>query len=340
MLKIIVVLGPTASGKSELAVKIAKSLPSLHKGEIVSADSRQVYKGLDLVSGKVEGKWSTNTSHELRIMNYDSEIKKSNSKFIIHDSKDKIIKFFSYKNIRHHLIDFVPLKKIYTVSDFQKDANKAIVNILSRNKIPIICGGTGLYIDTILGKTFIPSVPPNPKLRKKLLKKTTEKLFAILSKIDSRRAKNIDEHNPARLIRAIEIAKAMGKSPAPQKNYEHPKNVLIIGLNPLPEILKNKIHKRLLERIEDGMIQEIESLQKDKKLTWKRCEELGLECRYIARYLQQKITKEEMITNLEKEINNYAKRQKVWFKRDKNIKWFSDPDDPIIEKTVKTFILE
>lgn len=309
MPKIIVVLGPTASGKSKLAVKIAKSLPVNQRGEIISADSRQVYRGLNLASGKVKGEWSH---------------------FVQEASRDE----FLYKNIRHHLIDFVPLKKVYTASDFKNDAEKVMADILARGKTPIICGGTGLYINAVLGKISIPTVPPNPALRKKLAKKTVQELFAILLKLDPRRAKNIDKHNPARLVRAVEIAKAIGKSPAIFKNTGEQKDVLMVGLNLSVEILKEKIHKRLLQRIKEGMVEEIRALHRQKNLTWKRAGELGLECRYIALFLQDKISRDEMLTILEKESWQYAKRQMTWFKREKNIKWIN-PED---KSEVKTFI--
>ncbi len=302
--KIIVILGPTASGKSELAIKIAKSLPFGKKGEIISADSRQVYKGLNLTSGKIEGKWSN------------------------HSQK----KQFLYKGVRHHLIDFVAPKKIYSVSDFQKDGEKALNEITSRGNIPIVCGGTGLYLDAILGKTFIPNVPPNWTLRKNLTKKSSQELFKELQRIDPRRAKNIDENNPRRLIRAIEIAKAIGESPSLPKNPSSKKNVLFIGLKPEIETLKKKIHVRLLHRIKTGMIDEIKNLRLSRKITWKRCEELGLECRYVARYLQKKITKKEMTALLEKEIFAYAKRQMTWFKRNKNIWWINPQNKTEVEK--------
>ncbi len=295
--KIIVVLGPTASGKSELAVKLAKKF----NGEIISADSRQVYKGMDIGSGKVEGKWKNN--------------------------------IFVYKKIPHYCIDYVSPRRVYTAVDFKKCAQKAIEDILSRGKIPIICGGTGFYISAALGQIDIPEVEPDWKLRKKLEKKTPEELFKMLKKLDPERAKAIDAKNPRRLIRAIEITlaqsgfrgglarlpdgqgarlrvKARGRQIAQAKNYK----VIYIGIKLPQEELKKKIKRRLIERIKQGMIKEVKKL-KEKGVSWKRLYDFGLEYRWVSLYLRKKITKKEMIEKLYSEICRYAKRQMVWFKK-------------------------
>ena len=171
MQKLIVILGPTASGKSDMAVKLAKRF----NGEVVSADSRQVYKGLDIGTGKI-------TKKEMQ-------------------------------GVKHHLLDVANPKKQFTASDFVDLTSGLIRQIVNRRKVPIICGGTGFYIDALLGDKQIPEVPPNLKLRKELEKKSVEKLFEILKKLDPERAKNIDAKNPRRLIRAIEICKVLGRVP-------------------------------------------------------------------------------------------------------------------------------
>jgi len=276
--KIIVILGQTATGKSSLAVKIAKKV----NGEIISADSRQVYKGLDLGTGKI-------TKKEMQ-------------------------------GIPHYLLDVVNAKSKFTVVDYKKFADKKIKEIIARGKTPIICGGTGFYIDAVIKNVIFPEVLPNEKLRKILNKKTTEDLFEMLKKLDKRRAKNIDSKNKIRLIRAIEIVKELGKVPSLKKknsNYEFVK----IGLFMPLELLKEKINKRLISRVESGMLKEIQNLHKN-GLSWKRMEELGLEYRYVALYLQKKITKQEMLEKLNSEIFKYAKRQMTYFKRDPEIKWF------------------
>jgi len=285
--KLIVILGQTATGKSDFAVEVAK----LVRGEIISADSRQVYKGMDLGTGKI-------TKKEM-------------------------------KGVPHHLLDIVsPAKKIFSVSDFQKRAFKKIKEIISKNKTPIICGGTGFYIDSVVNGDIFPEVPPNKNLREELAKKTAPQLFTMLKKLDIDRAKNIDENNKVRLIRAIEIAKALGKVPpikiSPRLDLgENKFEVLKIGLIFPPEILKERIYRRLLARIKIGMIKEIKDLHEKEKVSWKKLESFGLEYRHVALYLQGKLTKEEMLEKLNSQIWHFAKRQKTWFKRDKNIIWIN-----------------
>ena len=276
--KIIVILGPTATGKSGLSVKIAKKF----NGEIISADSRQVYKGMNLGSGKI-------TKKEMG-------------------------------SVPHYLLDVVKPNTRFSVAEYKKLAEKSIEKILSKGKLPIICGGTGFYIDSIVKNIDLPEVPPNQKLRKILEKKSVESLFKMLKKLSPSRAKSIDKHNKVRLIRAIEIAKALGKVPK-IKELPSKYDFIFIGLDLPDKELKNKIAIRLLARIRAGMINEIKNLHKE-GVSWKRLESFGLEYRQTALYLQGKISKDEMTENLKKEIWQFAKRQRTWFKRNKDIKWF------------------
>lgn len=302
--KIIVIVGPTASGKSDLAVKIAKKL----NGEIISADSRQVYKGLDIGAGKVPRDKTTN--HKLQITNY------------------------SYRDIPHHLLDIASPKRIFTVAQYQKLARKKINKIWGRSKLPILCGGTGFYINAVVDGLSIPEVKPNHKLRRELEKKTTEELFQILKNRDPRRANSIDRQNPRRLIRAIEIAKKLGRVPKIKKTPLKC-SVLFLGIEKNRAELKNLISKRLKRRIKAGMLKEIKNLHKN-GVSWKRMEELGLEYRYGARYTQGKILYQEFIDALTKEICRYAKRQMTWFRKDKRIHWIAKTNEAIT--AAKTFL--
>jgi len=297
MNKIIVILGQTSTGKSDFAVEIAKKI----HGEIISADSRQVYKGMNLGTGKI-------TKKEMQ-------------------------------KVPHHLLDITSPSKIFTVNDFQKLSNKKIEEISKKGKIPIICGGTGFYIDTIINGTIFPEVKPNKKLREMLEKKSTEKLFQMLQKLDNVRAKNIDPKNKVRLVRAIEIAKTLGKVPKITDNSSNFETIKI-GLTIPPEILKEIIKKRLLIRIKKGMIKEVEKLHKN-GLSWKRMDSLGLEYRYVSLYLQGKMKKEEMIEKLNTEIWHFAKRQKTWFKRDQSVIWINplkNNDKSKAQKEIKKFL--
>ena len=295
--KITIILGQTATGKSDLAIKIAKRF----NGEVISADSRQVYKGLDIGSGKIMEK-------EMR-------------------------------GVPHHLINVANPKKVFSVAEYKKLAEKAVEKIIRDGKVPIICGGTGFYIDALINDIVLPKVPPNIKLRKVLEKKSTQELFKILKKLDKRRAKNIDKNNPVRLIRAIEIAKALGKVPhlvLGVPSYD----ILKIGIKLSSEKLKNNIEKRLIKRLNSGMIKEVDNLHKS-GLSYKRMRELGLEYKFLANYLNKKISKKEMVEGLYTAICQYSKRQDTWFKRDKDIKWFNPTQKNFIKKTrnlVKKFL--
>ncbi|MFA6254095.1 MAG: tRNA (adenosine(37)-N6)-dimethylallyltransferase MiaA [Candidatus Paceibacterota bacterium] len=279
-LKIIVVVGPTASGKTALSIKLARKL----NGEIISADSRQVYRGLNIGTGKV-------TKKEMA-------------------------------GIPHHLLDVADPKKVFTVADFKRITEQKIKEIIARGHTPIIVGGTGFYVQAVVDDLVLPEVAPDKKLRANLEATPPSELFAMLKKLDPRRAREIDSKNPVRLIRAIEIAKELGRVPLLRQGYEGqaPYNFEIIGIRIDQEELNKKIHKRLIERLEHGMIAEVKKLHRQ-GLGWKRMEELGLEYRCLARFLQGKITKPKMIEQLEKEIIKYSKRQMTWFKRDKRIKW-------------------
>ena len=276
--KIIVILGPTASGKSTLGVKLAKKI----NGEIISADSRQVYKGMDIGSGKI-------TKKEMR-------------------------------GVPHYCINIVSPKKIFTVVDFKKYADKAIEKIFAKNKTPIIVGGTGLYIQAIVDNIILPEVKPNWKLRKELEKKTTAEIFEMLKKLDQRRAKNIDAKNPRRLIRAIEIAKTLGKVPKLKPISRRDLDIAQFGIKLPDDVLKKNIEKRVKKMLKDGLVAETKKLKKN-GLSWKRIYELGFEYKYPSLFLQNKINKKEMLAKMLTENWQYAKRQMTWFKRDKRIEW-------------------
>ena len=290
--KLIVILGPTASGKTDLSIKLAKKF----SGEIISADSRQVYKGMDIGSGKV-------TKKEM-------------------------------SRVPHYLLSIANPKRRFTVAQYQKLTLKAIKDIQKRKKIPILVGGTGFYIQSIIEGIVIPEVKPNLKLRKELELKSNEELFKILSTKDPQRAKNIDKQNPRRLVRALEIVLTT-KKPITALKSKKSFDFLQIGITKNKEELKARIKKRLLERLKkNSLINEVKKLHKT--LSWKRLEEFGLEYRFVAQYIQGKLAREEMIDKLKKEIEHYAKRQMTWFKRDKKIHWVKNYKEA--ESLTKKFV--
>ncbi len=266
---VIVVCGPTATGKSDYAVELAEKI----NGEIVSADSRQVYTGLDIGSGKI-------TTKEMR-------------------------------GVPHYLLDVASPKRVFSVARYKQLGERAIDQILKKNKIPIIVGGTGFYIDVLLGLD-LPEVPPNKILRKELEKKSTEELFTLLKKKDKARALTIDKDNKVRLIRALEIIETLGTVPKQKKILKY--TVEYTYLDFPDEVLKERIHIRLVKRMRQGMLKEVQNLH-NAGLSWKRLEALGLEYRYLALYLQKKLTKQQMLAELEMAIWHYAKRQRTWFKK-------------------------
>jgi tRNA dimethylallyltransferase len=271
--KRVTIVGPTASGKSDLAITIARRFG----GEIISADSRQVYRGLDIGSGKV-------TKRERRLA-------------------------------RHHLLDVASPKREYNVSHFLHDAKKAIADIESRGNLPIICGGTHFWIQTLLENQPLPPVKPDLVLRARLERLPTEQLLARLKNRDPRRARSIDPRNRRRLIRALEIAEAIGTVPRlPQSKFTHHTSSLVIALVPDSETLRTNIAIRLKKRLRKGMLAEVRRLH-EQGLSWKRLDSLGLEYRYCVRYLRDKMPRKEMEERLFFEIWHFAKRQLTWLRR-------------------------
>ena len=293
--KLVAILGPTASGKSAMAVNLAQKF----NGEVISADSRQVYRGMDLGSGKI-------TKKEM-------------------------------KGIVHHLLDVAVPQKRFDIVQYRKLAQKAIAEILKKGKTPILCGGTGFYIQAAVDGIILPAVKPDWHLRSDLEKLTTEQLFEKLKKLDPRRAKTIDKNNPRRLIRAIEIVMKT-KKPVPRlrKGYGgQAYSVLIIGIKKTPEELKKLIAGRLRARLNMGMVAEVKKLHQG-GISWKRLEEFGLEYRFIAQYLQKKLSYDEMLQLVQKESEHFAKRQETWFKRDKRINWIKKQPEAV--KLIKNFL--
>ncbi|MFM2339724.1 MAG: hypothetical protein RLZZ360_360 [Candidatus Parcubacteria bacterium] len=291
---LIIIVGPTASGKTSLSIKIAKAF----QGEVISADSRQVYRGMDLGTGKV-------TEAEMQ-------------------------------GVPHHLIDITDPETVYNASDFVRDAKAAITDIATRQYLPIIAGGTFFYIDSLLGRISLPQVPPNEPLREELLSLDTDTLLTRLEALDTVRASTIDRDNPHRLIRAIEIATALGSVPTPTVT-DTPYRPLTLGISIDKETLHHNIHVRLLERLEAGMVAEVEGLLAS-GVAHERLESLGLEYRYISRFLRGLIDHDTMVTELETKIRQFAKRQYTWLKRDISIVWVDPKDFDNITTHIESFL--
>ncbi len=278
--KLLVILGPTATGKTALAIELARALD----GEVVSADSRQIYRGLDLGTGKA-------TKREMR-------------------------------GVPHHLLDVASPKRQFSAAEYAVLAREAIAGIAARGKLPIVCGGTGFYIDALLGLS-LPDVQPNEALRKKLAQKTAPALFAMLEKLDPQRAKAMDPNNKVRIIRSIEIAQSLGRVPALSRT-DSPYQTLTLGLDMPDATLRERIARRLDVRLKHGMLKEAERLHAA-GLSWKRMRELGLEYRSMAEYLTKKTDRTAFVHSILTESWRYAKRQRRWFRRNTDVIWL-DPN--------------
>tara|TARA_A100001011_G_C14209883_1_gene799409 strand:+ start:25 stop:951 length:927 start_codon:yes stop_codon:yes gene_type:complete len=269
---LIVIIGPTASGKTNLAVKLADRYDS----EIISADSRQVYRGLDIGTGK--------DLHEYNLEN---------------------------KSINYHLIDIISPQNKYSVFEFQNDFKQIYKNIIRNKKVPIVCGGTGFYIKSILCNYTFSSIPPNEIIRNELKNKSNNELFNILKDYYPNRDFSYDEiQTKRRIIRLIEIYNY--QNPDIVHNQEYIDNYLVIGLKHTRDSIKDRINLRLNSRLELGLIDEVESLLNT--IGYDRLFELGLEYRYVSLYLKGEISFDDMLEKLQTAIHQYSKKQMTFFR--------------------------
>jgi tRNA dimethylallyltransferase len=276
MKKIIFITGPTASGKSDLAIWLAKKI----NGEIINADSRQVYKYLDIGSGKIEDE----------------------------------------KGVKHYLLSIASPKRNYSLGRWLKDVDLAIKKIFRKNKIPIICGGTILYLKALKEGWILPKVGPNYELRKKLEKLDNETLYKKLLEIDKRRAEEIGKENKRRLIRALEIGLKLGKIPKLEKKKKY--EILIIAPEVEFDELEKKIYKRLIKRV-DGIIEEIKKLRKI-GLSFKRIISFGLEYEWFGKYVLEDGELNYYIEKCYRDIRRFARKQIRELKKIKEVNWVKD----------------
>lgn len=302
--KVIFIVGPTASGKTATSVFLANKF----NGEIVNADSRQVYKEMDIATAKPPR----------------DPGKQKNSEYV-------------FQNSVHHLMDFVKPSESFTLSDYQAKANLAIADILSRGKLPIVVGGTGLYIWSLVDNLDIPKVEPNKKLRKGFDSKTLEELVKLLNNIDPETAKKIDSKNRRRVLRALEVAISSGESFVSQTTKSQPLyNCLQIGMKCEREKLYKIINARIDEQMKSGLLEETKKLAK--KYPWELPSMSSIGYKQLGNYLRNEMTLEEAVELFKRDTRRYAKRQETWFKRDKRIVWSSPEDLVNIQKLVTKFL--
>lgn len=291
--KIYFVVGPTSSGKTDLAIEVVRDLGKRADGswigEIIGADSRQILEGFDLTSGKA-------TYEELHSLGTP---------------------------ITHHLLSCVRPGKYFSVVDYTNLALPIIENIWQRGGVPIICGGTGQYIDAIYFKEELPKVKPDKELRNELEKLSLEELQTMLKDLDPQAFSRIDRQNKVRLIRAIEIAKTLGVVPERKKEKRFSEDVEIIFINTTGKFdrdtLRDRIETRFRRRLVQGMVEEVKRDKEKFGLSSEYLESLGLEYRYVNQYLDGRISYELMVQLLVFETRKYARRQETWFRKYLNV---------------------
>jgi len=324
--KVIVIVGTTASGKTGLAVKLAYKF----NGEIISADSRQVYKYMDVGTGKDLPDYRL----EFPISNFQFLNK---TKFPITKTKDKI-----FIDIPYHLINVIHPNTEFNLVKWKKKAELAVKSIIKQGRVPIIAGGTGLYTQALVDNFNLSGTGPDKELRDSLEEKNVNQLFDELKKINKKFAENLhasDKKNKRRLIRYIEVLKSA--SCFSQEASSDKNNYLIIGLTHPREVLRKRIYERLIERLEkENMIKEVEGLHKKYKVSWKRLESFGLEYKSISKYFKKELTYDEMVEKLNTAIGQFAKRQMTWLRRwekqGAEINWIKSEKEA--EKLVENFL--
>jgi len=296
MKRLLVIVGPTGTGKTNLALDLAKKF----NGELISADSRQIYKGMDIGTGKLPG-------------NIESRMK--NSDLEKHD------KYWLVKGIPVHLYDVITPDERFSVAEYQQLAYKVIDEIHYKHKLPILVGGTGLYIQSVTEGLKIPNVPPNKRLRKNFEVKPLSSLISELEAVDPRTAEKIDKQNPRRVIRALEVFYQTGESMSKLKSkFKIDFDLLKIGLTSKRECLYKNADSRVDDWFSGDFVKEVNNLIKS---GYK--ESIGLSTlgyRQVAMYLESKISLEEAKQRTIFEHHGYIRRQSTWFKKTRNIHWF------------------
>lgn len=304
--KLAVILGPTASGKTDLSVALAKKF----NGEIICADSRQVYKKMDVGTAKVPGRWQ---SHPL--------------------TREEV---FVYQDVPHYLIDFIDPGREFTLADYKELALRKIYEISKRGQLPMLVGGTGLYVHAVVDNLVMPAVPPNKKLRYSLEQKTNRELVAWLAKLDPLTARTVDHNNQRRLIRALEVCIWTGRPFSEQQKKGEPLfDCLQIGLNLPRETLCQRIAYRTDKMMEAGLLQEVRALVKQ-RYSWQLPSMSGTGYRQFADFFANRMSLEKAVELLKRDTRRYARRQMTWFRRDTRIKWVKDAAEA--EALVREFL--
>lgn len=293
--KLIVILGPTACGKTDLGIEIAKKF----NGEIISADSRQIFKKMTIGTAKPKGEWRWNG----------------------------LRKTYYFENIPHHLIDFLDPGKVFTVAEFRDKALKYAKMSYKAGRVPIIVGGTGLYISSVVDNYIIPRVSPNSKLRRSLAEKSNEELVNLLNNLDPEATKIVDKNNKRRIIRALEVCILSGDRFSNQrKKGDALFDVLQIGIDLPREVLYERINARTEKMIDEGLVEEAQNLLKQ-KYHWNLSSMNSIGYKQMRGYFEGNLDLAKTLELLKRDTRHYARRQLMWFRRDNRIKWIKEPEE-------------
>lgn len=316
--KIVVVLGPTASGKTDLGIFLAKKF----SGEAINADSRQIYADMDIGTAKPAPQRTANP-FAFPLWKGEKRNARREDAYVV-------------DGVPHHLIDVVRPDEEFTVGDFKKISEEKIADILKRGKLPIIVGGTGLYIWALVDNLAMPQKTVDAELREKLNNTPLAELLKMLKEKDPDSYDNIDLKNPRRVIRALEVAISGESFWQKRKVGKQLYDVLQIGISWPREVLYERINWRVDEQIKAGLLDEVGGLTK--KYGWEINAMNGIGYRQFKEYLGGKETLEEAVEKLKKDTRHYAKRQETWFKRDKKIIWLQGQDKTEAERLAREFL--
>lgn len=302
--KMVVLVGPTTCGKTQWSLDLAKEFD----GEIISADSRQIYKRMNIGTAKVEGEWKR------------SGLRKS----------------YCVDGIAHHNIDFLDPGKKFSVAEFRDRSLKYAKLIRKNNKVPFLVGGTGLYVQAVVDNLKIPRIPPNNKLRRSFEQKSNEELITLLSQMDPDTAQEIDVHNKRRIIRALEVSILSGVPFSEQRQKGDPLfDFLQIGI----DVPKEELHRRIDERVDYmmklGLVEEIRNLLRQ-KYPWELPSMSGIGYRQFKGYFEGHASMDECIEMLKRDTKRYARRQLTWFKRDSRVQWLTGVQEA--KELVRSFL--
>lgn len=302
--KIVVLVGPTASGKTSWSLQLAEKF----RGEIISADSRQIYRKMTIGTAKAPGEWKWNG----------------------------LRRTYMVGDVPHHLVDFLDPGKLFTVADFRDKAVKYIKLAASNNNLPIVVGGTGLYVEALIDNFVIPKVTPNKKLRESLESKTTEELMVLLRQMDPETADKIDVNNKRRLIRALEVCIFTGETFSSQRVKGEPLFIpLIMGVDVPRDILYNRIDSRVDEMMKQGLEKELRALIRQ-KYSWDLPSMNGIGYKEFRGCIDGTVPLEKAISDLKRNTRRLAKKQLTWFRRDTRIQWVDSYEKA--ETLVKNFL--